>query len=417
MLFYERVLSYLYYRFLQPFLVSLILVFLPSKALAARILFCILLGALTALQYTQIDQWGPYKPFRNLNAIIAIDILLTYLREVDILLYRRVNITKDGELDSPDPIFIAAKQAREKKGDNETETKKAKASLPRRIWTGMDLVWNNYDLYNPWQIPRYKYLAHTKPPSRKRFLLTNLATFTINYLILDFFSNGVTTDPADFLEYKQYTFSRWSSVTLDEIAKKIATPLVLAIMTPALVNINSEMKSIVTVGLGIYEPRDYPSNWGSVWEIWSVRQLWGKFWHQSFGRVLNAHADFITEYMLGLRKKGVVRRYVKLILCFGISGLLHCSENLYVGVPLREEGSVKFFLMSAFTIMFEDGVQWIYRRLGGKGVWYMRALGAVWTVLFFAWTLPPWTFPISRACEFEVHGFVPWSFIKWMAKI
>ena len=142
-------------------------------------------------------------------------------------------------------------------------------------------------------------------------------------------------------------------------------------------------------------------------------------WHQIFRRVVTDIPDFLAKRILHINSETLplVSRYTRLFLAFLLSGLVHVSSDLAVGIPLQESGSLEFFTIQSLGIMIEDSVQELNRRWGivqsEKG---KKVLGYVWTLLFFTWTLPTWAFPLIRFTEGE-GNFLPVSLIRlWTAK-
>src|ERR1700753_3155341 len=81
-------------------------------------------------------------------------------------------------------------------------------------------------------------------------------------------------------------------------------------------------------------------------------------WHQCLRKVVTGLADMIVDSVIP--RGNHVSTYARLIVAFGISGLLHHSGDMAMGVPIREAGSVIFFVSQSLGIMFEDAVRGLY---------------------------------------------------------
>ena len=122
------------------------------------------------------------------------------------------------------------------------------------------------------------------------------------------------------------------------------------------------------------------------------------FWHQCLRRGLNGHADVIADSFLQIRRASLLSRYTRLFLAFLISGLIHHSSDLAMGIPRAEAGSLVLFLLQPLGIMLEDAIQTLTRRVPTSRSldWARRVIGYVWVVIFLAWSTPKWFYPQQR---------------------
>ena len=134
-------------------------------------------------------------------------------------------------------------------------------------------------------------------------------------------------------------------------------------------------------------------------------------WHQFLRRPLTANADYVTFSVIGLPKGTLLTRYTRIFLAFYISGWLHMSPDLTKGVPFRETGSVRFFIMQALAIIFEDAVQALSQRVLGPratGTW-AYVVGYVWVFCFLVWTTPVWMYPHIPYSDPGKDYFIPFT--------
>ncbi|KAF3904974.1 hypothetical protein AA313_de0200831 [Arthrobotrys entomopaga] len=173
------------------------------------------------------------------------------------------------------------------------------------------------------------------------------------------------------------------------------------------------MLGMLCVGFGIggswRRTESWPDMFGGFGDAWSIRNVWGKAWHQNLRRCLNAPGDRIAVWLFGhptdlSPTKRLIRRYFLLFCAFGISGLLHALA-VYFGaatnsMPYEDSMPISsrpgwyktgyFFYIQAVVIMIEDYFCWI---LGlsteGKRVkenptrWLF---GTVYTFTWFIWS-------------------------------
>lgn len=86
-------------------------------------------------------------------------------------------------------------------------------------------------------------------------------------------------------------------------------------------------------------------------------------WHQQFRQRYSNLATYIVRKILRLRLGSIFARYIHLALASRASGMMHVLIDISAGLPLSHSGTVRFFVMQAIGIAFEDGVQNGWRRL------------------------------------------------------
>lgn len=122
------------------------------------------------------------------------------------------------------------------------------------------------------------------------------------------------------------------------------------------------------------------------------------FWHQCLRQGLNGHADVIADSVLKIPRATLLSRYTRLFLAFLISGLIHHSSDLAMGIPRAEAGSLVLFLLQPLGIMLEDAIQTLTRRFPTSRSLdqVRRVVGYVWVVVFLSWSTPKWFYPQQR---------------------
>jgi hypothetical protein len=88
---------------------------------------------------------------------------------------------------------------------------------------------------------------------------------------------------------------------------------------------------------------------------------------QSIGR----KCDFHIILHLASPNGTLFARYTKIMLAFGLSGLVHYFIAIATGIPLSQTGAFKFFVMQGLGIMFEDALQALYRRHRSEKAWIL----------------------------------------------
>jgi hypothetical protein len=107
-------------------------------------------------------------------------------------------------------------------------------------------------------------------------------------------------------------------------------------------------------------------------------------------------------------------RYTKVMLAFGLSGLLQYIAAIEAGVPPSQTGALKFFVVQGLDTMFEDAVQALYRRnISGKPGSRTRIVGYLWVSLFLIWITPWWMYPGIRSTVPGKDSMPPWKLFTY----
>ncbi|KAF3924519.1 hypothetical protein ABW21_db0202499 [Orbilia brochopaga] len=271
-----------------------------------------------------------------------------------------------------------------------------------KIWRAMSYCVNARGINTPHQIknvPAFNSKKLDWVPSRRRFLLTNSVWFVALYAVQDLlYSQELSVaDEGRFLGVDcENLFVRNPQdgpFTNEQLGYRVAiTMLVWSLLIPLAVTLQYTFLSLVAVGTGLSEPRNWPPAFGSVKDSYTLRLFWGKFWHQTLRWHLSKPAQFITHAVLRLPHKGLAQRYVNILLVFMLSGVMHASQSYMMlqrqGNEVRQRSAVRemaFFATMALGIMVEDGVQWLFRsekvRKGEqaeKFVLWKRVAGYIW---------------------------------------
>ncbi|KAF3186289.1 hypothetical protein TWF225_004807 [Orbilia oligospora] len=161
----------------------------------------------------------------------------------------------------------------------------------------------------------------------------------------------------------------------------------------------------------------WPNMFGEFEDAWSIRNVWGRAWHQNLRRCLTAPGEKVSSLIFGSSPKlgrvpRLIRRYFLVFSAFGVSGLLH-SLAVYYGsktdtMPYEDSTPLHmrpgwyvtgyFFYIQPFAITLEDFICWATgTSTESKGVkatkvrWFV---GMVYTLTWFTWgTAVLWIHP------------------------
>ncbi|KAK6535858.1 hypothetical protein TWF281_000108 [Arthrobotrys megalospora] len=289
-----------------------------------------------------------------------------------------------------------------------------------RLWRGLTYCVNARGINTPYQIKNVPAFDSKRPgwvPSRRRFLATNLAWFIFLFLTQDlfYFQEVPKEDEIKFVGINRENLI-WrhptdGPITGDEIGYRVGvTMLMWSLLIPVSVNLQYTFLSLVAVGTGLSEPKNWPPVFGSPKDSYTLRLFWGKFWHQTLRWHFSKPAQFVTHTLFQLPKSGLVQRYVNIYGVFAFSGFWHAGQSYLMLESLGPEAQragwkmeMFFFLVMATGIMVEDGVQWLFRsqkvRNGeakeGLVVW-KRIVGYIWVWGLFILVAPFIDYPKFR---------------------
>ncbi|KAH8645763.1 hypothetical protein BX600DRAFT_477933 [Xylariales sp. PMI_506] len=343
-----------------------------SPRSSTRFAAAVLLAALT---YTFYVSFQEYCQNRGVRSLILNAAGVSFLSAVELLLVSKVDIQ---DISSAGSSRISASQI-------------LRAAL---------LPFNWRRVGTKWQIELPPFAKDGSTPGRVRFLVRQLLVFLGCYLFLDLCTSGPPPDPSLFTKDKESILYLMSEdVTSEEVIFRIASTITFLINAAFGVIAAYNLLSIIFVALG-----DQPSNWPPVWYAWpsqaySVRQFWGKYYHQGLRRALSGPADYIADIFL--TRGSLLSRYVRLALVFLLSATLH---HMAEG---SEIGQLIFFTSQSVGIMLEDAVKATYKSTGvrlPRSIEY--ALGYLWVALWMFCMVPFWSYSTMRTINDPVRDQV-----------
>ncbi|KAI1322174.1 membrane bound O-acyl transferase family-domain-containing protein [Xylariaceae sp. FL0255] len=274
---------------------------------------------------------------------------------------------------------------------------KENRSVGRRFSAALGLMWNFRRIGTKWQAINFQNAAiGARTPPKPVFLLERCVTTTLAYAILQVM---LTLPPPDarLIDTGKETlaFGLDSVSQEDAIFRAIVT--VSFWISTALINlVMSNTMAILAVFANLNSPADCPPLYGDFFKSYTVRNFWGISWHQCLRKGLTSHANEIaTLFPSAIAHGKLTRRYLRIILAFLISGLIHHTSDWAMGMGPTDAGSLKFFILQPLGIMVEDGVQELTRTWPMPG-WVRKLIGYVWVFLFLIWSTPTWCFPQMR---------------------
>ncbi|KAL6820003.1 membrane bound O-acyl transferase family domain-containing protein [Trichoderma camerunense] len=135
--------------------------------------------------------------------------------------------------------------------------------------------------------------------------------------------------------------------------------------------------AIVAVATRLSPPENCPPSFGSLAECYTVRNFWGKAWHQTFKWYFNTTGDLVAT-SIGAKKGTLLRKYTKLHVAFLMSGIQHYVATLFVPSPSWAWAMIGQMVLYAIIITIEDGLKSLGQQVGLKPGLLAYTLGYLW---------------------------------------
>lgn len=118
--------------------------------------------------------------------------------------------------------------------------------------------------------------------------------------------------------------------------------------------------------------------------------------------------------ILQLPRGRTLGRYLRIVVAFMASGIMHLLLDLAVGISMSHSGALRFFTVQAFGMIVED----IFIRTCGSSTTFAklpsglkRGVGFIWVSLFLVWTVPVYLYPMMWRSNLGLNdSTIPFSF-------
>ncbi|KAJ5355002.1 uncharacterized protein N7496_012214 [Penicillium cataractarum] len=244
--------------------------------------------------------------------------------------------------------------------------------------------------------------------SRGTFLTRQFTIFIWQYLVLDIMQAAARQqafERAGGGVSGGFTHINWFISAEKWVERGLTNLITWFVMTRILIDSNYRLVSIIFVGLGWDGPEKWPPAFGRMRDVYTVRKFWGKFWHQFLRGPLTGISNFVTRDVLHLPRPSILERYTNMFVVFLLSGIMHALTDRVQNIPFEYSGALIGFPITLLAIMFEDGVQELWKRFNPsttkKGssdddvppLW-QRAVGYVWTLTWLGVASTWYLYPI-----------------------
>ncbi|KAH7096037.1 membrane bound O-acyl transferase family-domain-containing protein [Paraphoma chrysanthemicola] len=333
---------------------------------------------------------------------------VTYLYHyMDIALLSRWSFASDAPISGLLRPTTDTASAQENSTSSSPPSMWARLKFGIKLTTSFRFVGTRYEARNT---PR----AATK--SSREFRRRTFITIVLSYVVLDFIN--AQNDPAiasRFLTLKNIPLlARLHEVTLEESVIRIFTVIAAAVGLTCVQGGIYHVFALLAVSLGISEPADWPPFYGSISEAYMLRRFWDICWHQTNTRKFSSIAHYTTHVVFRLPRGTALARYTRLLIAFMSSGIMHLVIDLASGVTLHDSGAMRFFMLQAVGLIFEDCIVRLYDRVPVSmqlPKTLAKALGFICVSIFLVWSVPAYMYPMMwRGNQGMQDSTIPYSF-------
>ncbi|KAL4773923.1 membrane bound O-acyl transferase family-domain-containing protein [Aspergillus nidulans var. acristatus] len=373
-------------------LTSLTVTFTPSAsslryvAAAMTAVFAYIFQTSIQTHYSGAPASGPLVAMCWVNVLNAIDLLVLSRASFD--------------------AYLSYRRSKEEKKDSRRSS--TEDSAKDRLLLALTLPYNYRRINTPWQLSRLPALTPSSFPSsltvnnRRKFLLHStvkliLAVVIMHIPLIDP-SNPVVLQAVSKLDRSKLVLllplrAFTQKEGLHALWLQARFTLAFGIVIRATIVAAYTAGSIFAVMLG-GDPAEWPPVAGSLSEAWTLNRLWGQAWHQTLRRPLASNATFLAA-LAGFAPKSTGAHWIRVLVTFVESGIVHSACDMGFGIPFGESGGVAFFSLQILGLLLESVCQSIAAKVGLRtGARFSRAVGYIWVSVFMLWTAPVWANPI-----------------------
>ncbi|OCT46719.1 hypothetical protein CLCR_01958 [Cladophialophora carrionii] len=235
-------------------------------------------------------------------------------------------------------------------------------SLSRRLFWILDLVTSMRGVHwswNPSPSPPYPQSLRVARSDRSATFFRSLSRFLIDYIFIDLVKCLMIADPYFLGSTRQEVSPRLPVSGTSPLA--LSSYRLLLGMTGAYLAIDLQYTATVLIQVNVLgssvlglnaSPVLFPPIWGSPRAVLrtGLRGFWGETWHQMFRMHFASIGDAFADYLLRHKgpkssKPSSARRWIRIVVVFLLSGILHACASYTLLGPTRPWRSFLFFAL------------------------------------------------------------------------
>ncbi|CAI7605719.1 unnamed protein product [Penicillium manginii] len=246
-----------------------------------------------------------------------------------------------------------------------------------------------WQLRNIYPFPAY---YKTYPPNREDFILRQVAIFIWQYLLLDLIFSRCTGPGAAIDNEASILWTKMVSLILSPDDERfhvrvMSSMFFYMILVRVLFDCICRAMTILAVGLDLCPTSACYPLFGSMWDAYTLRNFFSKFWHQLIQWPFGTLSIFVIKDVLCIRDPPNLQRRLLYLFIFALSGGMHLFSTTLTGIPLGNLGSIPFFSLAIIAIILETlVVNLIDRRVTPlksrkhNQPWRVRIIGYIWVL-------------------------------------
>ncbi|KAK7434729.1 hypothetical protein CaCOL14_008285 [Colletotrichum acutatum] len=285
------------------------------------------------------------------------------------------------------------------------------ASLVARTYESLMLLWKLRRIGTRWQVkhvPGLQQRSPHPPESRVAFVLKRSLKILVAFQVLSLMTQAPPPDPNFVGRDKQaLAFQGLVRLSQADITFRIIGTLSFWACTALINLLMFEVTCLGFVVVFLCKVEDCPPLYGDFSSASTIRGFWGTSWHQCLRSGLTGHADVIEHHIFPFRQR-LVSRYLRIFISFFISGLIHHTSDIAMGMTAKNAGAFMFFLLQPIGIIAEDAIQAISKQapVCHSASRVRVFVGYLWVLVFLAWSTPTWFYPQQRL-GLDSSGLLP----------
>ncbi|KAF5265263.1 hypothetical protein FOXYS1_3916 [Fusarium oxysporum] len=314
---------------------------------------------------------------------------------------------------------IAYAEDREKK-DQEPQSRIAE--FRKRYVFGQEVASSMRGLGTPWEIRNIHHFDSQDPtyvPAATPFVCINLLKVLLCYFVHKLcITTQLSLDQQYMAPNYVPIFRRVDEVTLAELQVRYIATVTTVVSIFCFIQGGYSLASAASVTMNPKAVKDWRPIFGELTESYCLRQFWSTFWHQGLQNNLRGTATWIVKNIFRMKSYSLPSRYLKILLAFALSGLVHVPSDMGSAVSAKDSGAIQFFSTQLIGLMLEDVFGdlflplWKYKSTRILA----RLAGYFWVISFLAWSGPVRWFPVILQQRPETE-LIRLSAFKPMAKV
>ncbi|KAF5562993.1 cytochrome P450 monooxygenase 3A7 [Fusarium phyllophilum] len=239
---------------------------------------------------------------------------------------------------------IAYAEDREKKDE---ESQSRVAQFRKRYIFGQEVASSMRGLGTPWEIRNIHHFDsqdRTYVPAATPFVCINLLKVLLCYFV---YKMCITTQLSLDQQYMAPSyvpiFRRVSEVSLAELQVRYIATVTTVVSIFCFIQGGYSLASAASVTMSPKAVKDWRPIFGELTESYCLRQFWSTFWHQGLQNNLRGTATWIVKNIFRIKSYSIPSRYLKILLAFALSGLVHVPSDMGSAVSAKDSGAIQFF--------------------------------------------------------------------------